>query len=97
LQVDLQSSDGQSLHAAQVTPNSHGRLAQVRLTVDSERDPHDADYWQHGRANPYRVWFPDCLLSSSHCRPCSSGHAPLYARGADRVPIDDGRMPSGHW
>ena len=33
LQVELQSSDGSSLYVARIIPNSHGRLAQVRLTV----------------------------------------------------------------
>lgn len=33
LQVELQSSDGSSLYMARIIPNSHGRLAQVRLTV----------------------------------------------------------------
>jgi hypothetical protein len=36
LQVKLESSDGQSLHAAQIVPNLHGRLAQVRLTVTAD-------------------------------------------------------------
>jgi hypothetical protein len=33
LQVELQSADGSSLSVARIIPNSHGRLAQVRLTV----------------------------------------------------------------
>jgi hypothetical protein len=33
LHVQLESSDGQSLHAARIVPNRSGRLAQIRLTV----------------------------------------------------------------
>lgn len=33
LQVELQSPDGSLLSVARIIPNSHGRLAQVRLTV----------------------------------------------------------------
>jgi len=36
LQVDLQSPGGSSLYPARIIPNSHGRLAQVRLTVTAE-------------------------------------------------------------
>jgi hypothetical protein len=35
-QVDLESSEGQSLHAARIIPNSRGRLALVRLTVTAD-------------------------------------------------------------
>jgi hypothetical protein len=33
LQVQLDSSDGQSLHTARIVPNRSGRLAQIRLTI----------------------------------------------------------------
>jgi hypothetical protein len=36
LQLDIQSPDGSSLHTARIIPNSHGRLAQVRLTVTAD-------------------------------------------------------------
>lgn len=36
LHVQLESSDGQSLHAARIVPNRSGRLAQIRLTVTAD-------------------------------------------------------------
>lgn len=33
LRVQLESAEGQSLHAARIVPNRNGRLAQIRLTV----------------------------------------------------------------
>ena len=36
LEVDLQSLDGSPLCAARIIPNSHGRLAQIRLTVTAD-------------------------------------------------------------
>jgi hypothetical protein len=36
LHVQLESSDGQSLHAARIVPNGSGRLAQIRLTVTAD-------------------------------------------------------------
>jgi hypothetical protein len=35
-QIDLESSDGQSLCTARIVPNSRGRLAQVRLTLTAD-------------------------------------------------------------
>lgn len=40
LQQTLESSDGQSRHAARIVPNSRGRLAQVRLTVTADSFSH---------------------------------------------------------
>jgi len=36
LHVQLESSHGQSLHAARIVPNRSGRLAQIRLTVTAD-------------------------------------------------------------
>jgi hypothetical protein len=36
LHVQLESSEGQSLHTARIVPNKRGRLAQVRLTVTAD-------------------------------------------------------------
>ncbi len=36
LHVQLESSDGHSLHAARIVPNRSGRLAQIRLTVTAD-------------------------------------------------------------
>jgi hypothetical protein len=36
LHVQVESSDGQSFHAARIVPNGSGRLAQIRLTVTAD-------------------------------------------------------------